>query len=136
MGWEVSLKFHTWILRKRNILFCQKNQRKGILCYRANFHISDALLYIARFLIAYGKKFSLIDHRKDWVCSSNFLWKFIDVSLQYMNVFGDSNVIVTLYLFRKPESPKLRPRPLYEGKDGTPTRKKNCNCKHSKCLKL
>ncbi|XP_008789327.1 protein tesmin/TSO1-like CXC 5 [Phoenix dactylifera] len=36
----------------------------------------------------------------------------------------------------KPESPKLRPRPLYEAKDGTPTRKKNCNCKHSRCLKL
>ncbi|XP_010920528.1 protein tesmin/TSO1-like CXC 5 isoform X2 [Elaeis guineensis] len=36
----------------------------------------------------------------------------------------------------KPESPKLRSRPLYEGKDGTPTRKKNCNCKHSRCLKL
>ncbi|WOL11041.1 protein tesmin/TSO1-like CXC 5 [Canna indica] len=36
----------------------------------------------------------------------------------------------------KLESPKSRPRPLFEAKDGTPTRKKNCNCKHSKCLKL
>ncbi|KAJ6823374.1 protein tesmin/TSO1-like CXC 5 isoform X1 [Iris pallida] len=36
----------------------------------------------------------------------------------------------------KPESPKSRPRPVFEVKDGTPTRKKNCNCKHSKCLKL
>ncbi|XP_020273429.1 protein tesmin/TSO1-like CXC 5 isoform X2 [Asparagus officinalis] len=36
----------------------------------------------------------------------------------------------------KPESPKSRPRPIYEVKDGTPTRKKNCNCKHSRCLKL
>ncbi|XP_072989645.1 protein tesmin/TSO1-like CXC 5 [Typha latifolia] len=36
----------------------------------------------------------------------------------------------------KPETPKSRVRPLYEAKDGTPTRKKNCNCKHSRCLKL
>ncbi|KAL6845527.1 hypothetical protein ACP4OV_025022 [Aristida adscensionis] len=35
----------------------------------------------------------------------------------------------------KPESPKPRGR-LYEGKDGTPTKKKCCNCRHSKCLKL
>ncbi|CAL9122082.1 unnamed protein product [Musa textilis] len=36
----------------------------------------------------------------------------------------------------QPESPKSRPRLLSDAKDGTPTRKKNCNCKHSKCLKL
>ncbi|KAH0464030.1 hypothetical protein IEQ34_006816 [Dendrobium chrysotoxum] len=36
----------------------------------------------------------------------------------------------------KPESPKGRSRPLFEMKEGTPTRKKNCNCKHSRCLKL
>ncbi|PKA48733.1 Protein tesmin/TSO1-like CXC 5 [Apostasia shenzhenica] len=36
----------------------------------------------------------------------------------------------------KPESPKIRPRPLFEMKEVTPTRKKNCNCKHSRCLKL
>ncbi|KQK09848.1 protein tesmin/TSO1-like CXC 5 isoform X3 [Brachypodium distachyon] len=35
----------------------------------------------------------------------------------------------------RPESPKPRPR-LYDGKDGTPTKKKCCNCRHSKCLKL
>ncbi|KAG8055337.1 hypothetical protein GUJ93_ZPchr0001g31204 [Zizania palustris] len=35
----------------------------------------------------------------------------------------------------KPESPKPRAR-LHEGKDGTPTKKKCCNCRHSKCLKL
>uniref|UniRef100_A0A804ND26 CRC domain-containing protein n=1 Tax=Zea mays TaxID=4577 RepID=A0A804ND26_MAIZE len=35
----------------------------------------------------------------------------------------------------KPESPKLRAR-LYEGKDSTPTKKKCCNCRNSKCLKL
>ncbi|XP_074590183.1 protein tesmin/TSO1-like CXC 5 [Curcuma longa] len=34
-----------------------------------------------------------------------------------------------------PESPKKRSRPGYETKEGTP-RKKNCNCKHSRCLKL
>ncbi|XP_074578180.1 protein tesmin/TSO1-like CXC 5 [Curcuma longa] len=39
----------------------------------------------------------------------------------------------------KPQSPKPRSREsqqLYNAKDGTPTRKRNCNCKHSKCLKL
>lgn len=36
----------------------------------------------------------------------------------------------------KPESPKPPRARLYEGKDGTPTKKKCCNCKHSKCLKL
>ncbi|XP_062206937.1 protein tesmin/TSO1-like CXC 6 isoform X2 [Phragmites australis] len=35
----------------------------------------------------------------------------------------------------KPESPKPRAR-LYEGKDGTPTKKKCCNCRNSRCLKL
>ncbi|AQK73250.1 hypothetical protein ZEAMMB73_Zm00001d017487 [Zea mays] len=35
----------------------------------------------------------------------------------------------------KPESPKLRAR-LYEGKHSTPTKKKCCNCRNSKCLKL
>uniref|UniRef100_A0ACD5VGT6 Uncharacterized protein n=1 Tax=Avena sativa TaxID=4498 RepID=A0ACD5VGT6_AVESA len=35
----------------------------------------------------------------------------------------------------KPESPKPRGR-LYDGKDGTPTKKKCCNCRHSRCLKL
>ncbi|CAH2077631.1 unnamed protein product [Thlaspi arvense] len=37
----------------------------------------------------------------------------------------------------KPESPKARPRPpIVEGRDGTPQKKKQCNCKHSRCLKL
>ncbi|KAG7622193.1 CRC domain [Arabidopsis suecica] len=36
-----------------------------------------------------------------------------------------------------PESPKARgPRPNVEGRDGTPQKKKQCNCKHSRCLKL
>ncbi|KXG33425.1 hypothetical protein SORBI_3003G303800 [Sorghum bicolor] len=35
----------------------------------------------------------------------------------------------------KPESPKPRAR-LYEGKDSTPTKKKCCNCRNSRCLKL
>ncbi|KAL4563929.1 hypothetical protein LXL04_027978 [Taraxacum kok-saghyz] len=36
----------------------------------------------------------------------------------------------------KAESPKARPRQNVEGKDGTPKKQKQCNCKHSKCLKL
>ncbi|XP_021741488.1 protein tesmin/TSO1-like CXC 5 [Chenopodium quinoa] len=36
----------------------------------------------------------------------------------------------------KPESPKARSRPTVETKDGTPKRQKQCNCKHSRCLKL
>ncbi|KAL8153201.1 hypothetical protein V2J09_010961 [Rumex salicifolius] len=36
----------------------------------------------------------------------------------------------------KPESPKARQRPVVETKDGTPKRQKQCNCKHSRCLKL
>ncbi|KAJ4806555.1 Tesmin/TSO1-like CXC domain-containing protein [Rhynchospora pubera] len=36
----------------------------------------------------------------------------------------------------KPESPKPRPRSMHEMKDGTPTKKKCCNCRHSRCLKL
>ncbi|OVA20322.1 CRC domain [Macleaya cordata] len=36
----------------------------------------------------------------------------------------------------KPESPRSRPRPNLEVKDGTPKKQKQCNCKHSRCLKL
>ncbi|CAH8361178.1 unnamed protein product [Eruca vesicaria subsp. sativa] len=36
----------------------------------------------------------------------------------------------------KPESPKPKPRPVVEAGDGTPLKKKHCNCKHSRCLKL
>ncbi|KAJ0989248.1 hypothetical protein J5N97_007604 [Dioscorea zingiberensis] len=36
----------------------------------------------------------------------------------------------------KPESPRSRPRPIFEVKDGTPKKQKQCNCRHSKCLKL
>ncbi|CAI0390044.1 unnamed protein product [Linum tenue] len=35
----------------------------------------------------------------------------------------------------KPDSPKSRARPAAE-KDGTPKKQKQCNCRHSKCLKL
>ncbi|XP_022732045.1 protein tesmin/TSO1-like CXC 5 [Durio zibethinus] len=35
----------------------------------------------------------------------------------------------------KPESPTSKPRPN-ELKDGTPKKQKQCNCKHSRCLKL
>ncbi|KAL8120198.1 hypothetical protein AgCh_017371 [Apium graveolens] len=36
----------------------------------------------------------------------------------------------------KPESPRARPRQTTEVKDGTPKKQKQCNCKHSRCLKL
>ncbi|KAJ0746690.1 putative transcription factor Tesmin family [Helianthus annuus] len=36
----------------------------------------------------------------------------------------------------KIESPKARPRQNAEIKDGTPKKQKQCNCKHSRCLKL
>ncbi|CAL0322178.1 unnamed protein product [Lupinus luteus] len=36
----------------------------------------------------------------------------------------------------KPDSPKSRSRPNFEVKGTTPKKKKQCNCKHSKCLKL
>ncbi|GLT51724.1 hypothetical protein SLA2020_251160 [Shorea laevis] len=36
----------------------------------------------------------------------------------------------------KPESPKSRPRSNIDVKEGTPKKQKQCNCKHSKCLKL
>ncbi|KAH6778998.1 Tesmin/TSO1-like CXC domain-containing protein [Perilla frutescens var. hirtella] len=37
----------------------------------------------------------------------------------------------------KPESPRSRPRQsVNEVKDGTPKKQKQCNCKHSRCLKL
>ncbi|CAL0332522.1 unnamed protein product [Lupinus luteus] len=36
----------------------------------------------------------------------------------------------------KPDSPKSRVRPNFEVKDTTPKKKRQCNCKHSKCLKL
>ncbi|KAH7658302.1 Lin-54 family protein [Dioscorea alata] len=36
----------------------------------------------------------------------------------------------------KIESPRSRSRPVYDVKDGTPKKQKQCNCKHSRCLKL
>ncbi|GMP59826.1 hypothetical protein CsSME_00022947 [Camellia sinensis var. sinensis] len=36
----------------------------------------------------------------------------------------------------KPESPKTRSKTNVEVKEGTPKKQKQCNCKHSKCLKL
>ncbi|KAL1356647.1 hypothetical protein HN51_008639 [Arachis hypogaea] len=36
----------------------------------------------------------------------------------------------------KPESPKSRSRPNFDIKEATPKKQKQCNCKHSKCLKL
>ncbi|KAF3498190.1 hypothetical protein DY000_02054507 [Brassica cretica] len=40
-------------------------------------------------------------------------------------------------LQKQPESPESRARPpIVEGRDGTPQKKKHCNCKLSRCLKL
>ncbi|KAF7813850.1 protein tesmin/TSO1-like CXC 5 isoform X1 [Senna tora] len=36
----------------------------------------------------------------------------------------------------KPESPKSKSRPNFDMKEITPKKQKQCNCKHSKCLKL
>lgn len=37
----------------------------------------------------------------------------------------------------KPESPRApRPRPVFDLKEGTPKKSKQCNCKNSRCLKL
>ncbi|XP_044471441.1 protein tesmin/TSO1-like CXC 5 [Mangifera indica] len=36
----------------------------------------------------------------------------------------------------RPESPKSRPRPNVDVKESTPKKQKQCNCKHSRCLKL
>ncbi|KAK3041698.1 hypothetical protein RJ639_001508 [Escallonia herrerae] len=36
----------------------------------------------------------------------------------------------------KPDSPRGRPRANAEVKEGTPKKQKQCNCKHSRCLKL
>ncbi|XP_008800911.2 protein tesmin/TSO1-like CXC 5 [Phoenix dactylifera] len=33
-------------------------------------------------------------------------------------------------------SPRSRPLPIFEAKDGTPKKQKQCNCKNSRCLKL
>ncbi|CAA0822220.1 NAC domain containing protein 103 [Striga hermonthica] len=45
------------------------------------------------------------------------------------------NIVPTL--IRKPDSPRTRPRQnANEIKDGTPKKQKQCNCKHSCCLKL
>ncbi|XP_068653030.1 protein tesmin/TSO1-like CXC 5 isoform X2 [Aristolochia californica] len=36
----------------------------------------------------------------------------------------------------KPDSPQARSRPPFDIKDNTPKKQKQCNCKHSRCLKL
>ncbi|XP_020572260.1 protein tesmin/TSO1-like CXC 5, partial [Phalaenopsis equestris] len=62
-----------------------------------------------------------------------------DPFMLHCSCFGNCmslTVINPLTFFRKPESPQTRSKPLFEMKDGMPTRKKNCNCKHSRCLKL
>ncbi|XP_010526465.1 PREDICTED: protein tesmin/TSO1-like CXC 5 [Tarenaya hassleriana] len=47
-----------------------------------------------------------------------------------------TQVLHTPVRLSKPESPKSRARPAVDARDGTPQKKKQCNCKHSRCLKL
>ncbi|XP_078431840.1 protein tesmin/TSO1-like CXC 5 [Wolffia australiana] len=42
----------------------------------------------------------------------------------------------SVLLASKPDSPKPHSRPGFEAKDSTPKKKRQCNCKNSKCLKL
>ncbi|OUZ99985.1 CRC domain [Macleaya cordata] len=56
--------------------------------------------------------------------------------LDKLKVSVDDNSNNPMYFFRKPESPRSRPRANIEVKDGTPKKQKQCNCKHSRCLKL
>ncbi|KAA8525282.1 hypothetical protein F0562_007137 [Nyssa sinensis] len=48
---------------------------------------------------------------------------------------GQPQLRPTLQVF-KTESPKSRQRCNIEGKDGTPKKQKQCNCRNSRCLKL
>ncbi|KAK1434724.1 hypothetical protein QVD17_00474 [Tagetes erecta] len=62
-------------------------------------------------------------------------------SIQMTPSIQQSHVITTIQqqpVIRpvKIESPKARPRQNVEIKDGTPKKQKQCNCKHSRCLKL
>ncbi|CAN8326385.1 unnamed protein product [Cochlearia groenlandica] len=49
---------------------------------------------------------------------------------------SQSQILNATIRLPKPESPKSRGRPIVEGGDVTPQKKKQCNCKHSRCLKL
>lgn len=64
----------------------------------------------------------------------------LQLSKDYLKkIFEFSTFVFFFFNFwcRKPESPISRPRPpIVEGRDGTPQKKKQCNCKHSRCLKL
>lgn len=58
---------------------------------------------------------------------------FIQIDVEFHNLTLVSYRLIP----RKPESPKPKPRPVVEAGDGTtPLKKKHCNCKHSRCLKL
>ncbi|KAF8090734.1 hypothetical protein N665_0468s0011 [Sinapis alba] len=49
---------------------------------------------------------------------------------------SQSQILYAPIRIPKPESPISRQRPIVEARDGTPQKKKQCNCKHSRCLKL
>lgn len=54
-----------------------------------------------------------------------------NVDTFYLDIF-----FTIIFFFRKPESPKSRSRSNVEVKENTPKKQKQCNCKHSRCLKL
>lgn len=73
----------------------------------------------------------------------NFHTRYIEIIQLITSAFsllilngGNKIMEGTLFLNRKPESPMSRARPAVEAKDSTPKKQKQCNCKHSRCLKL
>ncbi|XP_052183549.1 protein tesmin/TSO1-like CXC 5 isoform X2 [Diospyros lotus] len=65
---------------------------------------------------------------------SQFLYeRMLDKQLGVCSVSPSSTHLASA--LRKPESPEMRSR-TNEVKDSTPKKQKQCNCKHSKCLKL
>ncbi|KAF5802803.1 putative transcription factor Tesmin family [Helianthus annuus] len=64
----------------------------------------------------------------------------IPIPIPMMPVMQQGHVATTLQQPpirpMKIESPKARPRQNVDIKDGTPKKQKQCNCKHSRCLKL
>nr|GEY20171.1 protein tesmin/TSO1-like CXC 5 [Tanacetum cinerariifolium] len=70
------------------------------------------------FLIAFKKQFE----------GKNLIWDHIKTS----KIGWDDRTLQNW----QPESPMAPPRPNVEGKEGTPKKQKQCNCKLSRCLKL
>ena len=66
---------------------------------------------------------------------TSLIESFLELLIVPQKFLNFSNIS---FLSRKqPESPESRARPpIVEGRDGTPQKKKHCNCKLSRCLKL